>query len=224
MRKMWMIILALAAVLALTGCSIGVEEHEYAEEFAADCELLTQICREGTDKSNEIWLSEWLFHYQIQPDGHGLAFVLHPYGLDASGTTPMVIYETADGGKSWRVLQELFKIERGQRAFVYMGEIVVLAADCSKGVGGSLVISYDRGHTWSEAIPFDELIDYDPWNYENLEPYIINYNAHTGIITFGWKDGYSYESDEYILINQFDANTCRFVEEVYRSLVFSRVT
>ena len=134
------------------------------------------------------------------------------------------MYETSNGGKKWNLLHDLFTFDRGHAVLVYMDEIAVLAADCCKGAGGSLKISYDRGRTWSERIPFDELIDYDRSNCENMEPYVINYNAHTGIITFGWKDGYNYESEEYILINQFDANTCQFVEEVYRSPDFPRAS
>lgn len=223
MVKVWMMVLSLIVALALCACGMVVEEHEYAEYFAAESKKLQEISRNGVEDSrNQDYINEALLFYHVQTDGHGLAFTMHPDGMDASGTTYMVVYETADGRERWDVLHECFRVDRGRNAVVYMGEVVVLAADCSKGTGGSLVISYDRGHTWSEKMHLHELMDYDISRYSNIEPYVINYNEHTGIITFGWKGGYDYGS-EYLLINQFDASSCEFVEEVFRSPDFPKI-
>lgn len=215
--------LILAAVLLIASCGMQEQEHEYAECYKADCKILEKISKEGIDSIDGNWLMECLYQYHVQPDGHGLAMMLHPVGCDASGTTPTVLYETSDGGRNWNVLHERFDISRGKEVLVYMGEIAVLAADCSKGGGGELMISYDRGRTWSERMSLVRLLDYDTSQYDSVEPYVINYNEYTGLITFGWKEGWNRES-EYILINQFDANTCQFVEEVYRSPDFPRAS
>ena len=114
----------------------------------------------------------------------------------------------------------MFTYTKGADAFVYMGEVAVLVADQSKGDGGTLIISYDRGRTWSDMMYLNDLIDYDTVLHPNIEPHVINYNRDNGIITFGWKDSLS--QSEYLLINQFDVNTCQFVEEVYRHPDFSR--
>ena len=215
--------LILATVLLIASCGMQAQEHEYAEYFAWECEALEQLSKEGAAEINEAWLNEGLFEYHVQPDGHGLALTLHPDGLDASGTTPMVMYETSDGGRNWNVLHERFNTTRGKRGFVYMGEIAVLAANQAKGDWGTLVISYDRGRTWSEEMCLHDLMDYDASLYGGIEPYVINYNEHTGIITFGWKD-YASPQSEYLFINQFDANSCQFVEEIYRSPNFPRAS
>lgn len=216
--------LILATVLLIASCGMQAQEHEYAEYFNEDCKTLEKISKEGIADINEIWLSDYLYQYQVQPDGHGLALTLHPDGLDASGTTPTVMYETSDGGRNWNVLHERFDILRGEEVLVYMGEIAVLAANCSKGGSGELMISYDRGRTWSEEMCLHDLMDYDASLYLcGIEPYVINYNEHTGIITFGWKDVLSHQS-EYLFINQFDANSCQFVEEIYRSPNFPRAS
>lgn len=215
MRKNWLMILILIVAVALAACGQETTLNpEYAEYYARDCQKLEEISSNGMEAVNQDWVAEELFHYQVQPDGHGLATVMHPQGMDASGTTYSVMYETSDGGKNWNVLHEMFGFTRGADAFVYMGEVVVLAADQSKGSFGTLVISYDRGRTWSDEMYLHELFSYDNERFENIKPHVINYNEHTGIITFGWSEDYA--PGNYLLINQFDVGACAFLEEVYR--------
>lgn len=214
-RSSKFMILLLAAVLALSAFAY----RRYTDPYAGYKELMRRVCADDLSDINRDWLQECLFHCQIQPDGHGLAMLLHPVGLDASGRTPVVMLETGNGGKSWDVLHERYDLVRGGRAFVYMGETAVILANSSKGDGGSAVFSYDRGRTWTGTVCFDELMDYDVEVWPDLEPHVLNYNADTGIITMGWKALWG--NEDYLLINQLDVYSRQIIEEIYRSPEFT---
>lgn len=214
-RSSKFMILFLAAVLALSAFAY----RRYTDPYANYKELMRRLCADDLGDINRDWLCEYLFHYQIQPDGNGLAMLLHPDGLDASGRTPVVMLETRNGGKSWDVLHECYNLTRGDRAFAYMGETAVILANHSKAYGGCAVFSYDRGRTWTDSVGFDELMDYNVEEWPDLEPHVLNYNADTGIITLGWKD--CWENGDYLLINQLDAYSRQIIEEIYRSPEFT---
>lgn len=189
------------------------------EELTEDIIALKRIARAGyTVRPEESWkYHPYLSFYRIQPDGHGLAIV-DSADVDMSSLTYVTLYETADGGNSWTMLDGPVQVNKGICETVYMGEVVLIAAENAKAGYGTVMISYDRGHTWGEYLGFDDMFSYDSETYLNLVPHIINYNTETGIITFGWTLRYDeqIDSETYVLINQFDVMACRVVEEIYR--------
>lgn len=196
------------------------EESRYDAYYTAEIACLTEYAATGKVTGDEFWPVEHIMHFCIQQDGHGLAITTYPGGLDASGSTYGVLYETADGGKNWNLLDDCFTFSRGQSVFVYMGEVALIAADNYKAGFGTIKISYDRGHTWEWADAFPNLIDYDYEQSGSIIPYIINYNEQAGLITFGWTAWNM--GEDYVLINQFDVYGQRFVEELYRHPDFAR--
>ena len=219
MKKCILLIAVIAVVVVSASGAMNGKLHEYHDDIAYDVEMLEKIGESGIrDMEASKYCEENYYYYKVQQDGHGLAIMRHPDGLDASGFTYTMLYESKDGGKNWKLLNDNFIFPRGDGDFVYMGEIAVIAHDCDKAMCGALRISHDRGHSWSDEVSFLDLIEINEETFSNPIPHAINYNEDSGIITFGWTAGYSdlFEIDEYVLINQFDVNTCRFVEEVYR--------
>lgn len=230
MQKRKALIFILIAAMLVSGCmapggekesTVGSEiEEEYAKHYAYDILCLTEYAQTGMVAGDGVWEAEQLYHYQVQEDGHGLAITAWPGGMDASGSTYGILYETADGGKNWNLLDSCFAYGRGQSVFVYMGEVALIAADNYKVGYGDLQISYDRGHSWEVGYAFPDLIDYDYEKSGSIIPSIINYNEDTGLITFGWDSWFGGEG--YELINQFDVREQRFVQELYRHPDFVR--
>ena len=220
MRKV-MIMIALAVILLLTACKgqqadAMMEDQKYTQAYARDCAMLVDLSDSMMDASNARYMEEEMFHYQMQSDGRGLALMNHPDG-QAMGFLYAVMYETTDGGQTWNVLHDTFAYDRGESVFVYMGNTAVLAVNAANGIYSSLMVSNDCGRTWKK-MSLGDLVDYDEMTFDYLDPHVINYNGETGLITFGWTVACGeMEGDApYVLINQFDADNCVFVEEIYR--------
>ena len=188
------------------------------EELVLVRDNLEKYSTTGETYLSEHWFEENVAHYKIQPDGRGLAMVVHPEAVGEAGSKCTVLFTTTNNGTNWYVLNEMFTYPGGASDCAYMGKTVVLAADDTASADVSILISYDRGSSWCEALILSDLVSYDTVRYPNLAPKIINYNDDTGFITFGWK--VDADDEEYLLINQFDVNARVFTEEEYRNPEF----
>lgn len=198
--------------------STEASTNPYVGTFDTDCEALKNymIYRELGVRPG--WLSDCLYHYELQSDGHGLAIVVHPDQPESSGMHNTVMYRIASKEEEWSVLHEQFNYPIGRAAFVYMGKVAVLAIDHADSPSGTIMISYDRGQNWDTRLAFHEVMDYDVAAYPDLVPKILNYNVDDGLITFGWKVDPG--DRDYLLINQFDVKAKAFTEEIQRLPTF----
>ena len=199
--------------------STDAPTNPYVGAFDTDCEALKNYTTYGRIGVRVGWLSECLYHYELQSNGYGLAIVAHPDGQDTSEMNNTVIYEIKYKEEEWTVLHEQFSYPKGRDVFVYMGKVALLAIDHAESPSGTIMISYDRGHSWGTKLAFDALMDYDVEAYPNLVPTVLNYNVDDGIITFGWKADPS--DSDYLLVNQFDVNAKAFTEGIYRHPAFA---
>ena len=233
MKHLCLVLLAICWAITMTACqrNVGIvipgsdptEPTEIRQEdpwedawgdVAYDLPQLKQLATTRT--ADQVWLDESLCHYQMQEDGHGLAVTVSPDGLVANGTMYTVMYETVDGGQHWDVLHENFSYAKGVSVLVYMGDVAVLASQASFSIHSSLMVSYDRGHTWEQTLTLADLVEYDVGEFAQLAPYVIDYDVQNGLITFCWKK----DNEEDVLINQFDVHTQQFVAELDRAPEF----
>ena len=188
--------------------------NPYVGTFDTDCEALKSYSIYGEIGVRAGWLTDCLYHHEMQSNGYGLALVAHPDGQETAGMRNAVMYQIRYKEEEWSVLHEQFSHPKGRDEFVYMGGVAVLAIDHADSPSGTIMISYDRGATWGTRLAFHELMDYDVAAYPNLVPKVLNYNVDDGLITFGWK--VDPDDLDYLLINQFDVNAKAFTEEIQR--------
>ena len=194
--------------------------NPYVGAFDTDCEALKNYMIYEEKGVRASWLSECLYHYELQSSGYGLAIVAHPGGQEAAGMHHTVMYRIAHKETEWSVLHQQFTYPKGRDIFVYMGKVAVLAIDYADRPSGTIMISYDRGASWGTELAFHELMDYDVAAYPNLVPTVLNHNVDDGLITFGWK--VDPDDADYLLINQFDVHAKAFTEEIQRLPTFPR--
>lgn len=215
MKKCLLLLLALVLTASiLPAFAADLEASEYAQLHKHSCAELVSLSR-NPPPPEEISQREDLKFFELQSSGSGFAVYLHPDGLDASGRYYGISYETSNGGRSWRVLDENFICNQGPGDILCLDDVILIASDQPKGCGGMIEVSYDRGHTWEEPILFEDLLNYDPEQCRLL-PTVLNGNSETGLVTIGWHNiDLDRGSEDYILFTQFDLRQLRFTEILY---------